>query len=60
MQDEISDDIDPLPAWIRAKKAIAQNWELMEKLTGTRKDVLRNMREFSDLVKSPRKPLSSP
>lgn len=47
----MSEDLDPLPSWIRAKKAIAHNWDVMEKLAGSRKETVKNLREFFSMVR---------
>lgn len=49
----MSNDPDPLPSWIRAKKMIADNWELMEHLAGNREEKIRNVREFQGMVNLP-------
>lgn len=50
-QDEVSEDPDPLPSWIRAKKMIDANWPLMEQLAGSREQKMRSVQEFQNAVR---------
>ena len=51
-------DNDPLPAWIRAKRTIAENWDGMEALNGNRQRTIERVREYAELVRPNVKVLS--
>lgn len=43
-------DQDPLPAWMRAKRTIVQNWDAIEELNGNRQRTIERIRDFTELV----------
>ena len=43
-------DDDPLPAWMRAKRAIVENWEAIEELNGDRQQTIDRIGAFTELV----------
>ena len=43
-------DNDPLPAWMRAKRAIVENWDAIEELNGNRQQTIDRIGAFTELV----------
>lgn len=43
-------DQDPLPAWMRAKRAIVKNWDAIVELNGNRQRTIERVSNFKELV----------
>ena len=51
IQDEQSGDTDPIPSFLRAKKLLAANWDMIEEVNGSREKTLESIFRFGKMVR---------